>query len=327
MKKTNKLIAILICMAMIFSMCSLIGYAFEVEEDFNIQNYTWNDIMTMSNSEFRELLTNFERVYDPFGTYETEPLTAIYEEDIATETVQPMWESGEIDENGNIVDTGSHELITARACGILLDDKGFWGNNESGSILIALSLSLASIFPDTQSELGVSQLFRGHFYDPDTGENWAGETSNTAKTNAKLYYNAAYGCYSLNSVDEDFIMNVGMMLHYVKDVCVPHHAANVTFVNVAHGAFEDYADDNLDSYIESLTTISDTVYTTGTNKNIEEIVHDAAVVAKQDISYVNNIFSQSNWNTVANRTTRAAVVNSAIVLYKLSLELDIPLTQ
>lgn len=99
--------------------------------------------MTMSNSDFRKLLSDFERVYDPFGTYETNPITQ-NESGWYDWSVQPYWTSGQED----MSETGSHELITARACGILLDDKGFWGDNRNGSILVALTLSLASIIPD-----------------------------------------------------------------------------------------------------------------------------------------------------------------------------------
>lgn len=323
MKKINKIIAVLMCMFILFSMCSLMGYAFEDEEEFNIEDYTWDDIMTMSNSDFRELLTNFERVYDPFGTYETDPITAIYDESNNSSTVQPRWTSG----NSQHTDTGSHELITARACGVLLDDKGFWGGDRNGSIIIALMISLASIIPDTDSDLGLGQLFEGHFYDPDDGDSWTGSTTNTAKTNAKKNYLDALGEYAEYGISETFVEYVGKMLHYAQDVCVPHHAANVTFLNPAHSGFESYADDNLNSYIDSLNSLNSSVYSSNVDKDMDNIIHDAAVNAKKDISLVNNYFNQNRWAEVANRTTREAVTISAIILYKLSVKGNIPLTK
>lgn len=124
MKKIKSLISCLLTAIVLFSACSIASFAFVTEEEFNIENVTWEDIMTMSNSDFRKLLSDFERVYDPFGTYETNPITQ-NESGWYDWSVQPYWTSGQED----MSETGSHELITARACGILLDDKGFWGDN------------------------------------------------------------------------------------------------------------------------------------------------------------------------------------------------------
>ena len=69
--------------------------------------------------------------------------------------------------------------------------------------------------------------WKSHFYDPDTGKNFAGETKPTARTRAATYWSDARakidsgdlngGCYSL-----------GLALHYVTDVTQPMHAANFT---------------------------------------------------------------------------------------------------
>lgn len=322
----KKFISILLSMNIFLLMFSLVGYSLN-EEDFDINDYSWEDIMTMSNSDFRELLTNFERVYDPFGTYDTEPLTSIYSESTSETGVQSRWISGNTDISGNPTETGSHELITARACGILMDDKGFWGTDESGSLVIALSISLASIIPDRNAILGALDLFKGHFYDPDTGKNWAGGTSNTAKTNAQKFFDKAVEEYEENGDSEAFIKNVGKMLHYVQDACEPHHAANITAIaNSAHTDFEEFADANLNSYIDQLTTVSSYSYQQALGKTVGTIVHEAAVTAKSFSSYVDDSDDQSEWDRVAGSTTRNAVRETARVLYLLSIELSIPLT-
>lgn len=326
MKKLNKVIAMLMCISMLFSICSIVGYAFENEEEFSIEDYTWDDIMTMSNSDFRELLTNFERVYDPFGTYETNPITAIYDENSNSSSVQPRWSSG----NSSHTESGSHELITARACGILLDDKGFWGANESGSILIALMISLASIIPDTDWRLGVLNGFAGHFYDPDTEKNWLGSDSNTAKTNASDNYDSACVEYNLNGMSELCIESIGKMLHYVQDACEPHHASNVTALEPEglHTEFENYVDEKINTYIDSFTTINAEIYSNKAVMSVGELVREAAWLAKDDVLYImDHNADDSDWDVVATRTTRNAVLYSAVVLYKFSLELNIPLTK
>lgn len=285
--------------------------------------------MTMSNEEFRELLADFERVYDPFDTYETDPITSIYEDDTNSSIVQPRWTSGTINISGEYVDSGSHELITARACTILLNDKGFWSETEAAYILLALSISLASLLPDRELNLGALDLFKGHFYDPDTGKNWAGGTKNTAKKNAQKFFDNAIEEYGENGQSEDFIKHIGRMLHYVQDACQPHHAANIKVGenDNVHGEFETFADTNLTSYINQLTTISNYTYENTLNYSVEEIVHDAAHTAKDFSIYVDDINDQSEWARVAGSTTRNAVRETAKILYKLSNSLSLPLIQ
>lgn len=319
----KKIISILICITMFFSMCSLSGYAFEVEDEFNISDYSWDDIMTMSNSDFRQLLADFERVYDPFDTYETDPIMAMHNDSDNSNTIQPRWTSG----NAEHTETGSHELITARACGVLLNDKGFWGANENGSIIIALTLSLASILPDTDASLGINQLFAGHFYNPLTGKNWLGSTTNTAKTNTKDNYDAACTEYNINGLSDDFIISVGKMLHYVQDVCEPHHAANITGLqnHSNHSLFEALVHNNINTYIDSLTTLSNSTYNNGSSLTVEDLVDEAAILAYVDSVYVRDESHLNEWENVGYRSTRNAVTYSAVILYKLSLQVNISL--
>lgn len=320
MKRIKSFISCLLTAIILFSACSMASFAFVPEEEFNIENVTWEDIMTMSNSDFRELLSDFERVYDPFGTYETNPITQ-NESGWYDWGVQPYWTSGQED----MSETGSHELITARACGILLDDKGFWGDNRNGSILVALMLSLASIIPDRDDDLGIKDLYKGHFYDPDTEENFARSKTNTAKTNAVKFYNQAK---SQGVFNDDFYKSVGCMLHYIQDACEPHHAANYYVPKyMSHKYFEEFADKNLNTYIDSLTTLADSVYNIRLNKDIGTIVYESAVIGKGYSDLVDSIFSKKHWGTVALNTTRLAVIQTATVLYKLSIEMNIPLTK
>lgn len=323
----KKIISVLLSIILIMSIMPFNIFA---TEDFDISDYTWEDIMTMSNSDFRELLANFERVYDPFDTYETDPL--MDSSSSAPGGIQPRWTSGKVD----MSEIGSHELITARACGVLLNDKGFWGGNQGGSIMIALSLSLASILPDKLKIFGEIiesppiDLFAGHFYDPDTGKNILGSIIDTAYTNAKKYYKRAKNQSSATQLSDEFIENVGRMLHYIQDASEPHHAANVVAGpgNNSHGEFEDFADANLNSYIDGFTTISSNSYAQAlTHPDVGTLVYSTAKAAKSHIFSVDNVNNKSQWAYVAGVTTRNAVQYSALALYKLSVEAGIPLTK
>lgn len=318
----KKTISVLLCAVLIMISLSLGAFAYQAEnmqEALDLSAYSWKDIMTMDNTEYRELLAKFERVYDPFGTYAAnQPLMESNENQIS-----PQWTSGDDK------DSGSHELITARACGILLVDMGFWGDNHNGSLLVALIISLASVIPDKDALEGPLSGFEGHFYDPDTNTSFTSDSVNTAKTNMVKNYNAAKTAYQSDGVSEDFTKSVGKMLHYIQDACEPHHASNVTAVEFwkGHSSFESFADQNLNQYIDSYTTLSSYKYTNVLSRPKENLIYNAAKDAKGYISFVNNITDKSNWNMVANATTRNAVQYSALLLYKLSIEAGIPLVK
>ncbi len=280
--------------------------------------------MEMSSEDFRELLTDFEKTYDPFDTYNTNPITAVFEQE-ESGTINPRWTSG--DYNGDTTDSGSHELITARAFGVLFSDIGYINNDESISMLFALSVSLASILPDTTFNLGAGQAFAGHFYNPDTGKNFLGSTSNTAKNNMIDFYDSAKTAYrnSLDTEDENFITELGKSLHYIQDICVPHHAANVTGLNPSHSQFENYVDENINAFIDSYTTVSSSDYINGIQLSTGDIFDYAANWANDKIESVDNILDKSEWENVGRTASRRAVGFTAIILYKILDDLVINL--
>lgn len=110
---------------------------------------------------------------DPFDTYDTNP---IMEEEETPPRIAPRWASGNI-ENGEYVEQGSHEYITAKACDILTKDKGFFSMNESANVFIVLAISIASLTPDKDEN---KNIFEGHFYHAIDGDSWTGSKTNTA---------------------------------------------------------------------------------------------------------------------------------------------------
>ena len=341
MKKIKSLISILLVIILLLSTCSMASFAFVSEEEFNIENITWDEMMNMSDLEFIELLTEFERIYDPLETYDSNPImpgNVKYDQIESTNTqtgIQPLWSSGDTDfEEGTIGELGCHELITARACGVLMNDKGFWSEDNNGNILIALTLSLASILPDKDDESDSIIPFQGHFYDPDTGKSIFGSTTNTAQKNGQKYYNIAHDDYLYHK--EINIEAIGRMIHYIQDVCEPHHAANYAIpMHMSHYNFESYVnedikignktDKRISLYIDSFTTVSNNEYTWACGMRADVLLHNAAVEAKKYIGTVDNSLNKSQWNDTASITTRNAVRYTALLLYKLSIAANIPL--
>lgn len=86
--------------------------------------------------------------------------------------------------------------------------------------------------------------YKSHFYDPETGKNWLGETTPTALTEGCKFFQLALDQFWAG--DRDLAAyNLGLSLHYLTDLTQPMHAANYTFLSSSpvgyHSAFEDLA--------------------------------------------------------------------------------------
>lgn len=291
-------------------------------EELDLSQYTPEDLANMPPSELNALVAEFERVYDPLGTYEPEiidnSVPALPDELVAS----PNWTS----RDDNNERGGCHAAITATACNILMNDKGFFKNDPLETVILILTLSVASAMPD-EDEIGV--VFAGHFFDPDSGNNYLGSSSNTASTNAVGHFNAAMAAFEDDNEALTFD-ELGRCLHYVQDINVPHHAANIHALTKdygdSHGDFEDFAYNKLEAestdgfseapYLSSYTNIASTNYTTAQNKTVKKLIKEAATTAKSRITYVRNTDNRSHWPNEARNALQNAARYSAMVLYR-----------
>ena len=118
----------------------------------------------------------------------------------------------------------THQYIVANVLSILNNDKG---NGIFNDELNAGILMEATDWPDKLGNETDYGTFSGHFYDPDTGKNWLGQSSPMAQTRAESYYQNAVTIYKLGDVSAamDFL---GKGTHYVSDMNEPHQASNLT---------------------------------------------------------------------------------------------------
>ncbi|MGE1218504.1 MULTISPECIES: zinc dependent phospholipase C family protein, partial [Bacillus cereus group] len=137
---------------------------------------------------------------------------------------------------------------------------------------------------------GIGGVFKGgwksHFYDPDTKENYRGETNPTALTQGKKYFYES-GEHLRNKDYEKAFYYLGVATHYFTDATQPMHAANFTAIDTRaikyHSYFENY-----------VTTIQNqfAVKTGGNYNNSlstpEEWIDYAARVAKPEIQNITN---------------------------------------
>ena len=336
MKTTKKLISLILALVFTFLMCQTLAYAEEAADyggidislytksELDLSQYTLDDIRAMSSEEYSNLVKEFERVYDPYDSYVAEDLSLTNSTDLTDEngTVSTQWKSGTITKEGEYTKNGSHEYISAIACTVLNNDKGFFSTDTTANIIIALCISLASLRPDTDEN---DSAFAGHFYDPDTKENYKGSTTYTARTNAEKHFKAALLSASNGAMDEVY-EHLGRCLHYVQDVNVPHHAANVTNIpNISHAPFEKHAFENQEAYLENFETIPASNYRNAYSWNIGTITHKAAAEAKPMISHVNNILDKSEWSEYARITMQNATRYSAMAIYRFAMESSLTL--
>ena len=289
-------------------------------EELDLSQYTLDDLFEMSSYEYRNLVREFERVYDPFGSYD--PTEAAQDDlEASNGDAELQWTSGKI-VDGEYTDDGTHEYITTVACEILSNDRGAIGSSVVEGVAVVLSISLASLLPDKDEWF---PGFNGHFFDPNTGKNYTGSSSNTAKTNAQEHYDAAVTAANSGDMNEAY-EQIGRCLHYIQDASEPHHASNVVSYGSLspHAKFEKYAYGKREVCLMDYTTIGSSYYTTAINSTVSSMVIGAATIAKAKIGMVNDTSDQSQWYSVCTSSLKCAARYSAMVLYKFSRLSSVP---
>lgn len=246
--------------------------------------------------------------------------TAHYQDEQEVPTgPQPRWKSGNNDPN---TDTATHGHITALALLLYIGDmQNIFGisGNYGYKISEWAELERSTGKPDGALE-SLNLLLSDHFYDPDTGKSWRESSSITARTRANEYYVEAMQTYSSNRAKA--LDNLGRALHFVQDVCEPHHAANIkaTDKDNQHSSFEAYAATRLPIISENFTAASNpSLYSFCLSNAPGALVHKAAITAKSYAGLA-NAPQNSNWAWVADTTLVNAVYYSAALLYKFAKE-------
>ncbi|GBK62738.1 MAG: zinc dependent phospholipase C family protein [Paenibacillus macerans] len=232
----------------------------------------------------------------------TEPSNGLPE--FANEVVHPNFSSGGADH--------THQYIVAQAIAIL--------NHDLGPTVISTYRSTLLYYTDWpdkyENDLGT---FARHFYDPDTGKNWLGQTSPTAKTRAEQYYQNALEAYRMGDVEEAFI-HLGKGTHYVSDINVPHHAANLTALNSNHTQFEKYIDKSRLNYTIPGNTLPEAVYKEALNTSVSDSFQDTAVYSK---SLAKLAQQSEHYDEIGQKVVPHAIVDNVQYIYKFCKEVGI----
>lgn len=210
----------------------------------------------------------------------------------------------------------THQYIISNALVILSNDHG---NSAFNGELNSAILLEATDWPDKLGNETDAGTFAGHFYDPDSGKNWMGQKSPTARTRAESYFQKAVEAYRAG--DEQLAMsNLGKGTHYVSDLNEPHHASNLTAINSNHSEFEKYVDKNRKSYSIDGNTFNSSVYEAAVKTATGDLMYSAAKKAKGLASAAQN---ENTYDTAARQSVQHAIQTVTQYMYKFGKEVGI----
>lgn len=210
----------------------------------------------------------------------------------------------------------THQYVAASALVILNNDKS--GSILNDPINSALLMEGAD-WPDVWGNQTDYMTFSGHFYDPDTGKNWLGQTSPTARTRAESYFQQAVDAYNTGNV-ETAMSYLGRGVHYVSDLNEPHHASNLTAVNSNHSDFEKYVDKNRKNYKVAGDTLAGGIYQEGLDNSVGDLMYTAAKRAKGLIDMAKQ---KDTYDQAGEKSVQGAITTSVQYIYKFGIAVGI----
>lgn len=210
----------------------------------------------------------------------------------------------------------THQYIVASSLVILFNDQGSSILNESDN---ADTLMISTDWPDKLGNETDYGTFSGHFYDPDTGKNWLGETSPTARTRAISYFDKAVEAYNQGMI-ESAMVYLGRGSHYVSDLNEPHHASNLTAINSNHTAFETYVDKHRNEYKILDNTLPDHEYSNAVSIGTADLLKNAAKQAK---ALVDNAQNESTYDSAGNKCVTNAIKTVTLYFYTFGVTVGI----
>ena len=202
----------------------------------------------------------------------------------------------------------THQYIVANALLVLGNDIGLGMFTNTDYVD---TLMISADWPDRLGNETDAGTFAGHFYDPDTEKNWLGQTNPTAKTRALSYLDKAIKAYN-DGMEESAAVYLGRGLHYVADINEPHHASNLTAINSNHSEFEKYVDEHRNEYKIKGNSLSNNIYESAKNRNIEFIIKEYAHKAKSLASKAQNT---NTYGEVGKACVENAIINAVLYIY------------
>lgn len=210
----------------------------------------------------------------------------------------------------------THAYVTEVGANVLIDTMGSKCSNFYTDDVIS-TLMTYSQKPDEDEDDGLNKW---HFYNPNTGKNFRGE-SVSALTKFTSHYENAVSYYQ-EGRENDAWESLGRALHYLGDLNTPVHTNNQNLMDAGTGllehlAFEDTCQDVQADYVVTMTSGSYTYYR---NNSLTTIAKASANMAN------NNFQSLQNGTSSSEEVAGSAILNAerAIsgVLYKFTIDVE-----
>lgn len=196
---------------------------------------------------------------------------------------------------------GTHQFIVRQALIILKNDKGdsvgvqkFIRENES-------ILNEYCAKPDKDED---DYGFAYHFYNPNSGENYLPSFLPQSKITALIRFreHAENAVNNYKTDKELAIEELGRACHYLQDVNVPYHAANLIAGLSTHSQYESFVENHEQNYVVN-TSDKYTKYSSfDFDDYCNSILKDCA---KYAYSFKDSVVNDENsWNSVADKTVK-----------------------
>lgn len=206
---------------------------------------------------------------------------------------------------------GTHEFIVKQALMILKNDKG---ENVQG--LIKKYESTLKEYCDKPDKDEKDFVFAYHFYNPYTGENYLPSFLKQSKITALIKFREhAENAVSNYKTNKDLAMEeLGRACHFLEDVNVPYHAANLVAGVSTHSEYEQFVQDNQQHYGINTSDKYNNYSSLAFDNYCNNILNNCA---KYAYSFKDNVVNDKNsWNSVADKTVKYAQQYVAAFFYR-----------
>lgn len=210
----------------------------------------------------------------------------------------------------------SHEQFAGQALKILENDKG----SEAVQIYRD-SKTLLLQYCDKPDSDEADYAFAYHFYNPYTKKNYLPSflpaSNTTGMTKFQEHMKNAVSNYNLNKTYS--MEELGRAIHFLTDINVPHHAANLIAGLSSHTQYESYISKNNSLFFVNTSNAYDKYSSYGFNDYCTAIFDECAKNAYEYRS-VRDSYDSSDWEKAARPTLKLAQEDIASLLYRFEKE-------
>lgn len=206
----------------------------------------------------------------------------------------------------------SHQLFAKQGLRIIENDKG-----KDVLKPIENNINLILEHCDKPDKDEAENFFAHHFYNPYTKKNYLPSFLNASNiTGLDRFKEHMDNAVSYYKKDKSSAMKeLGRAIHYLEDINVPHHAANLIAGLSTHSQYEKYVSENNRNFFVETSSLYEKYMDKNFKAYCEYIFNDCA---KNSYCYKDkaNSKNKEDWNKAAAPTTKMAQETIASLIYR-----------